>query len=171
MISGTIASNTVSGGGSDQDGGIVNYGTMGITNSTIAANHAVYSGGISGSTTMANTILALNTASIANPDGDGTVTSYDYNLIQSTNGLAITGATGHSIFGQDPQLAPLADNGWDSPTMALRLTSPAVDKGYSFGITTDQRNAPRPYDFHSIPNAAGGDGSDIGAFELGQPTL
>jgi hypothetical protein len=42
-----------------------------------------------------------------------------------------------------------------------------TDAGFSFGQTTDQRGAPRPYDFVSIPNAAGGDGSDIGAFELG----
>jgi hypothetical protein len=171
MFSSTIANNSVSGGGSDLGGGIVNEGTMGITNSTIAANHAVYAGGLSGNANMANTILALNTASISGADGSGTITSFDYNLIQSTNGLTLNGAIAHCIFRQDPQLAPIADNGWDSPTMALRLTSPAVDKGYSFGITTDQRNAPRPYDFASIPNAAGGDGSDIGAFELSRPTL
>ena len=29
----------------------------------------------------------------------------------------------------------------------------------------DQRGLPRPFDFPSIPNAVGGDGSDIGAFE------
>src|SRR5262249_46263215 len=34
-----------------------------------------------------------------------------------------------------------------------------------------QRGAPRPFDFNSVPNAADGDGSDIGAFELGQPLL
>ena len=39
------------------------------------------------------------------------------------------------------------------------------------GLIFDQRGAPRPFDFASIPNAAGGDGSDIGAFELGIPTL
>jgi hypothetical protein len=38
-------------------------------------------------------------------------------------------------------------------------------------LTTDQRGAPRPFDFSSITNAGGGDGSDIGAFELGSPTL
>ena len=47
------------------------------------------------------------------------------------------------------------------------ITSPVTDAGYSRGFTTDERGAPRPYDFTSIPNAAGGDGSDIGAFELG----
>ena len=32
----------------------------------------------------------------------------------------------------------------------------------------NQRGSPRPVDFTSKPNAAGGDGSDIGAFELQQ---
>ena len=45
-----------------------------------------------------------------------------------------------------------------------------TDQGYSFGSTTDERGAPRPYDFISIPTP-GGDGSDIGAFELGSSDL
>jgi hypothetical protein len=44
--------------------------------------------------------------------------------------------------------------------------SPAIDKGNSFEESTDQRGLPRPSDFVGIPNASGGDGSDIGAFEL-----
>jgi len=55
--------------------------------------------------------------------------------------------------------------------MALRWNSPAVDKGNSFGLTADQRGAPRPFDFTSVGNASGGDGSDIGAVELGAPVL
>jgi hypothetical protein len=46
-----------------------------------------------------------------------------------------------------------------------------LDKGKSFASTADQRGAPRPFDFGSLANAAGGDGSDIGAFESGQPQL
>src|SRR5439155_22384124 len=38
-------------------------------------------------------------------------------------------------------------------------------KGNSFGLTTDQRGLPRPFDNPSITNATGGDGSDIGAYE------
>jgi hypothetical protein len=52
----------------------------------------------------------------------------------------------------------------------LRAGSPAIDQGKNFGPATDQRGAPRPFDFPSITNA-GGDGSDIGAIELGPPTL
>jgi hypothetical protein len=47
--------------------------------------------------------------------------------------------------------------------------SPAIDKGKSFGLTTDQRGLPRALDFPSIANASGGDGSDIGAFEFNPP--
>ena len=51
-------------------------------------------------------------------------------------------------------------------THALRRNSPAIDAGKNNGdIGSDQRGQIRPFDFPSIPNAPGGDGSDIGAFE------
>jgi hypothetical protein len=37
-------------------------------------------------------------------------------------------------------------------------------------LATDQRGMPRPIDHGSVPNAPGGDGSDIGAFEMQVPT-
>ncbi len=43
---------------------------------------------------------------------------------------------------------------------------PAVDKGASFGLSADQRDFTRPVVFPAISNAPGGDGADIGAFEL-----
>jgi hypothetical protein len=46
-----------------------------------------------------------------------------------------------------------------------------IDQGKNFSPATDQRGAPRPFDFASIINAGGGDGRDIGAVELGRPTL
>jgi hypothetical protein len=69
----------------------------------------------------------------------------------------------------DPQLGALANNGGPTPTMALPLSSPAVDKGIAGGLTTDQRGLTRPVDFPAIPNAPGGDGTDIGAFEVQAP--
>ena len=49
-------------------------------------------------------------------------------------------------------------------------TSPAIDKGAAVTppLTTDQRGETRPRDFDDgpFPNAAGGNGSDIGAFEV-----
>ena len=50
--------------------------------------------------------------------------------------------------------------------MAPSVTSPVIDKGSSFGLTTDERGAQRPLDLPGYPNAPGGDGSDIGAVEL-----
>ena len=52
----------------------------------------------------------------------------------------------------------------------LRFDSPAIDAGHSGGLTTDQRGLPRPIDDPNTPNAEGGDGSDIGAYE-GDPNL
>jgi hypothetical protein len=64
-------------------------------------------------------------------------------------------------------LGPLQNNGGTTPTHALLFGSPALDKGFSFGFTTDQRGFLRPVDLPdtTYPNAVGGDGADIGAFE------
>src|SRR6185436_13741966 len=69
------------------------------------------------------------------------------------------------------KLGPLQDNGGPTPTMALLLGSPAVDKGKKFGVLTDQRGQPRPYDDPAIPNASGSDGTDIGAYERQAPKV
>jgi CSLREA domain-containing protein len=50
-------------------------------------------------------------------------------------------------------------------TIALLPGSPAIDKGVRNDLTTDQRGQPRPFNYANIPPAAGGDNSDIGAFE------
>lgn len=74
----------------------------------------------------------------------------------------------------------LTDNGGTTPTHKLVSNGLAVDKGSAAStpfaevllppITTDQRGIMRPYDDPMIPNASGGDGSDIGAFEIAAPT-
>ncbi len=66
-------------------------------------------------------------------------------------------------------LSFLDDNGGPTMTIALLEGSPAIDKGNSFGESTDQRGLVRPRNFVGIPDASGGDGSDIGAFELQAP--
>lgn len=75
-----------------------------------------------------------------------------------------------------PILGPLANNGGPTLTHALLSGSPAFDKGKrdaipTLALATDQRGQPRPFDFPSITNAPGGDGSDIGAFEANPPPL
>src|SRR5262249_48011754 len=151
-------------------GGLWSQGSLTVYNCTITGNQAEYGGGIGGNTTLANTILAGNSAAnLANgPDGSGTFVSQRYSLVQNTNGLAFQGA---ALIGIDPLLGPLTNNGGPTRTCALRAGSPAIDQGKNFGPATDQRGAPRPFDFASIANAGGGDGSDIGAFELGYLVL
>src|SRR5262249_37583759 len=119
---------------------------------------------------FANTILADNDASTSNPNYRLAPEDDGYNFIGTYDGFCPWGAlsrVGTITIPLHPQLGPLAQNGGGIPTHATTLTSPVTDAGFSFGETTDQRGAPRPYDFVSIPNVAGGDGSDIGAFELG----
>jgi CSLREA domain-containing protein len=163
---------TISNNSAVNGGGIYNEGTLMtvLTNSTVSSNTANSGGGVynitSNAVTARNTIVADNTATSGNsPDLRGMLTSQGYNLIENTNGTTITGITTGNILGQDPQLLPLGNYGGAMQTHALRATSPAIDKGNSFNIATDQRGRVRPYDFPNIPNASGGNGSDIGAFE------
>jgi hypothetical protein len=162
----TIANNSANGSSNDSGGGLHNDGMIQVFNCTIAGNQADYGGGFDGSITAGNTILAGNTATTAGPDGSGTFNSLDYDLIQTFSGLSVVGTTTHVIIGQNPLLGPLTENGGPTFTMALLSGSPAIDQGKSFGVATDQRGLPRPYDLPSITNAGGGDGSDIGAFEF-----
>jgi hypothetical protein len=71
----------------------------------------------------------------------------------------VTTATS-SLFDVDPLLAPLADNGGSTQTMALDPASPAVDAGppkRRLGCPArDQRGVQRPQGAHC----------DMGAFEL-----
>jgi hypothetical protein len=71
----------------------------------------------------------------------------------------------------DPLLsaAGLANNGGPTATIALQPASPAIDAGSNTGVTDpthDQRGLTRPVEFSGIPNAAGGNGTDIGPFEV-----
>ena len=71
----------------------------------------------------------------------------------------------------DPLLGPLQANGGRTPSLALMSGSPAIDAGNSFGLATDQRGDPRPVDFPGAADAPGGEGADIGAFEVQQNCL
>jgi CSLREA domain-containing protein len=116
---------------------------------------------------------SANTIAGAAGNGDdisGAVNSEGFNLILRTSGATITETlnAGTNITHQDPQLFPLADNGGPTFTHALQCTSPAIDKGFNFTLTTDQRGGVRPFDLADAiyPNAASpGNGSDIGAYE------
>jgi hypothetical protein len=106
-----------------------------------------------------NNIVAGNAGQ--SPDVYDAFNSLRYNLVGITNGSSGFSALG-DLAGSvaspiDPQVAPLADNGGPTLTMALMYSSPALDAGDSIGApATDQRGIVRPQ----------GRGVDIGAFEF-----
>jgi CSLREA domain-containing protein len=119
---------------------------------------------------IGNTILQAGTSGVNlgnEVDATSTVTftSLGYNL-SSDSGGGILSQSGDQI-NTDPKLDPggLKNNGGPTQTIALQPGSPAIDKGKSLGITTDQRGQPRPFDNTAVAPASGGDDSDIGAFE------
>jgi len=165
----TVASNTALAG---TGGGIYDAGGTGIyRNTTIAANYAPAGGGVYASgADIGNTLIAANTGG-SGRDLKGIFFSSDYNLIQNANGWVNIGPITCTILSHDPMLGPLQNNGGPVPTMALLPGSPAIDHGINFGISTDQRGRLRPFDFPEVANVVGGNGTDIGAFELSSPLL
>ena len=169
-------------------GGIDNAGTLNVTNSTISKNFAtgntfsrgggIYQKSGTGPAQVKSTIIALNTTVATDPDVSGPFSSQGYNLVGKTNGstgfTAATDQTGTVAAPLNPKLDPkgLQDNGGPTRTIALLSGSPAIDKASSNSLTgtltTDQRGVgyARTID-KSVPNAVGGDGTDIGAFEFG----
>jgi len=176
-------------GGNGQGGGLwafVASATISLTNDTVAYNHAqggngggggniaggspVASGsgglgdggGIYGNVySLANTIIANNTASTVGPDffgGDDFGGILENNLIGNTSpggGFGSGSILNPSYIG----LGTLAKNGGPTQTIALLAGSPAIDAGDSNVATsaTDQRGYAR-----IVGNAI-----DIGAYEYG----
>jgi hypothetical protein len=166
-------------------GGAFTRGSVVLTGSTVAGNSAPSGrgGGVmaqSAGTELRDTIVANNTAAVAADNDvaahtgglyDGPAT-LDFSLVETAPaaGSSSTVTAGSNIIGQDPQLGALADNGGPTQTMKPAPTSPAVDKGKSFGLNDDQRGRNRPVDISTIANRTGGDGADIGAVELSSAT-
>jgi hypothetical protein len=179
----SASSSTFSGNSASQYGGaIYNNGSgsgnaqLNITGSTFSGNSAgsgggIFHNGIGGSALLiiGNTLLKTGALGENIVNNGGVVSSFGYNLSSDNGGDVLTNATDQ--LNKEPLLGPLADNGGPTSTHALLPGSPAIDKGKNFGLTTDQRGEPRPFHFSSITNAPGGDGSDIGAFEVGRPLL
>lgn len=186
-IEATISRSTISGnavdaeGGADQiraqGGGIQTYEAT-ISASTLAGNSAT-SGGLSlganlesvESTSVRNSIFAEPLGEAGNCDelvagGENTIFSGGFNLDEDGSCEFGEGSDLVGVAGLDPVLR---DNGGPTPTHALLEGSIAIDRGNSFGSSVDQRGLPRPSDFPAISNKEGGDGSDIGAFELQVP--
>ena len=176
----TMTRCTISGNAAFAGAGVYNYsGPTTITSSTISGNPAGSSGGgidnISGAVNLQNTIVAQNTvpAGGTGPDLSGAFTSQGYNLIGTYLGsTGFSNGVNNDQVGGNPNpilnamLGPLQDNGGPTQTRALLSGSSAIDKGYPGGNSTDQRGFIRPVDSPTIPNASGGDGTDIGAYEV-----
>lgn len=165
-----------------------NFSDPVITNSTITNNSAGRRGGGLGrndcgsnlacrDTSLGNTIVHGNGGgdlqsgnAIGTPDaGDGGFVSLGHNLVGAlTPPTTVYVASSTDLSGVNPNLSPLQNNGGFTETHALQAGSPAIDKGKRLStLTTDQRGVARPTDDPAIPNAQGGDGSDIGAYEIG----
>jgi hypothetical protein len=156
-ITGNVAGDSA---GSDSIGGGVSFeeGASGaITSSTIARNSVLGTNGSGAGIahgdglTLASTIVAQNDGGncLGHPDDGG------YNLEDGDSCGFSTDAVN-----DNPRLRPLADNGGETDTMALRRKSPAlnvVPTGViTCGGTEDQRGVPRPQ----------GPRCDIGALEV-----
>ena len=164
----SIMNSTISGNSAGTGGGIynVNY-SIHVANSTISGNSAGSGGGIynQGQFEISNTILNAGASGENIVNNNGLFNSLGYNLSSDDGGGYLNGPADQ--INTDPLLGLLQDNGGPTLTHALLPGSPAIDKGNSNGLHVDQRHFHRPFDVPGIPNATGGDGSDIGAFEFG----
>jgi hypothetical protein len=168
----TISGNTATASSAfgSQAGGFNVFGaSFVVSGSTIVGNSAQVSANTTGGSpaTFKNTIVARPLG--GGPNCGTTVTSLGFNLTD-TAGCGFTQPTDQAS--TDPMLAPagLADNGGPTKTIALLAGSAAIDKGLSAaGEITDQRGLTRPVEIPAIANAVGGDGTDIGAFEVQLP--
>jgi large repetitive protein len=156
-------------------GGGIGGGVVNVTGSTIARNGSELdaAGALTSFVTgdnllVSGTSIARNSL-VALPEGEGEscangLVSGGFNLDEDgTCGFTKSSDLVEVIAGLDPVLR---DNGGPTPTHALLAGSVAIDRGNSFGSGVDQRGLPRPSDFPDVSNREGGDGSDIGAFEL-----
>lgn len=161
--SSTIAANSTQVGG--VGGGVYSIGNVGtITNSTIYGNSSP-----TGANLYMSTQLRLSNTIVSNPSAGpncsgAAAISDGYNL-ESAGSCGLNQST--DLVSTASMLGALQDNGGPTRTRAPLAGSPVIDAGKAAaGATTDQRGLIRPSDIDSIADAAGGDGSDIGAVEI-----
>ena len=188
---GTVINSTFSQNSAGRNGGGIyidgesGSATLNLVNCTLSQNTSVSRGdGIYNTTgsggiavlNIGNTILDVGACCENIFNNNGTITSFGYNLSSDEAGGNLT--TGPDGFLNHPRdkrnTAPLLDpaglknNGGPTWTIALQAVSPALDQGRRNTISVtdvDQRGESRPFNDPGVPNAIGGDGSDIGAYE------
>lgn len=157
-------------GGSTKGGAVYNAGEATFFFCTFGDNFAVfgssiYNDGATALLTLRNTLLGPRVGPSLVNNG-GSFNSFGYNLANDNGAGLLTQPT--DLVNADPKLDTSGlhlNGGSQTRTVALTAGSAAIDKGKSFGLTTDQRGFPRPVDNPGVPSAAGGDASDIGAYE------
>jgi subtilisin family serine protease/PKD repeat protein len=174
-LSGNLAN--ANGGGIYNDGQFSGKVMLSVSASTFSGNSAgggngsgIYNNGGGGSANVeiGSTILKAGASGGNIANASGTVNSDGYNLASDNGGGFLTGTADQ--INTDPMLGPLQDNGGPTFTQAPLCGSPAIDKGKNLSASaTDQRGSPRTFDDPTVTNATGGDGTDIGAFEVQQP--
>jgi CSLREA domain-containing protein len=187
-----VTQSTVSGNstaGDNAHGGGISAGTVTLTQSTVTENHALDGSSLGGGVfqvnfgnnfpfTISGSIVAGNTALAGGPDlvpDPQSTLTVNYSLIGT--GIVPT-AGGNNVATNNPQLAPLANNGGPTLTHALLAGSPAIDAGDPNFDPADPDGDPQtddaaPYDQRGDPytRVFDGDGAgsariDTGAFEL-----
>ncbi len=159
-----VANSTFRGNSALAGGGIENDGTLTVMNSTFSGNSVANSGsGIYNSSTgtlhYANTIVA-NAASGNDCFSNGTIGTNTQNLVEN-------GSTCSASLSGDPLLGALDDNGGATQTFALLGGSAAIDAGDDATCAAalvgglDQRGVARPNGPHC----------DIGAYEVDPPLI
>jgi len=130
-------------------------GTATVTNSIVSGNGPT-------DITAVGAVTAPNQPTV---DYGGYVEG-SYDLIGASNGRKFTDLVpGSIITSTDPKLGPLAYDG-DALTQTMKpaTDSPVIDQGTS-SLATDQTGLKRTVDLW-LPNAKGGNGTDIGAVEV-----
>lgn len=138
-----------------------------ITGATISGNRDGLSSGGGANLDVGLESIVRDTI-VSNPGGEPNcgqpLISEGFNIEDGTS-CGFTEPTDRS--GVDPGLDPkLAANGGPTLTHALLPGSIAIDAGSAFGAATDQRGLLRASKPEGAASPPGGDGSDIGAFEL-----
>lgn len=124
----TIAGNSAGGFGGFAGGLWMDQSSVDIVNSTLSGNSST-----DGDVHVASGVLDLDHAIVANSAPvdlvrvSGTINAV-YSLVENP-GTAINGTNVNNLFGVDPNLGPLANNGGPTQTLALLPGSPAIDAG------------------------------------------
>lgn len=163
LINATVAGNTVSGKPGKAGAGLNGFGPASQLPAGGMANAANY--------TLVNSIIAGNAYVGAAPvlqncggKGEGDPAARFYSMghnIEDGSSCGLT-ATGDRA-NVNPMLAPLADNGGPTPTMALRPGSPAIDAADSAECPNDDQRGQMG---RADGNIDGVFACDVGAYEV-----